>query len=641
MRVATLLAISAFWAASAAAQVTPPANLVVDGIPDIPAELVKTTSAYTEARGASFVDWKPGSNDMLISTRFGSTNQLHSLRGPGAARTQLTFQPEPIATGHWAPVKGDIILFTKDNGGDEYFQFYRMTPGSQPVLITDGKSRNTGKVWSHDGERIAYASTRRTAKDTDIYVMDPRNPKTDAMVLARTGGGWSVEDWSTDGKQLLIAEYVSINDSKLHLLDISSGKVRQVSPKAKGLVAYGGGKMLKDGSIIAVSDRDSEWRRLVRIDPKSGAETPLIKDQKWDVEEYDIDPSQRTLVYALNEDSFSKLYALDLTTGAVAPLPDLPNPGIAGGIKFHPQGGRIAFTLLSAKTPGDIYTLTLGTARYVRWTESEVGPLDTATFRDPELMRWKSFDGREISGIIYRPDPAKFTGPRPVIIDIHGGPEGQSRPGFQSRKNYLINEFGITLIYPNVRGSEGYGKTYLLLDNGMKREDSVKDIGTLIDALAKDAAVDKARIGVTGGSYGGYMTLASMTFYSDKLRAGLEVVGISNFVTFLKNTNPYRVDLRRVEYGDERDPKMAAFLQRISPLTNVSKIKIPLMVVTGANDPRVPASEADQIVKAVRDQGGAAWHLLGKDEGHGFKKKANIDYQFWASLLFWQEHLLK
>jgi dipeptidyl aminopeptidase/acylaminoacyl peptidase len=620
---------------------TPPPNLVVDGVPAISADIVKAGGAYTEARGANFADWRPGSNDMLITTRFGSTVQLHSLRGPGAARTQISFQSEPVPSGSWAPVKGDIILFAKDNGGDEYFQYYRMMPGAQPVMITDGKSRNQGAAWSRDGEKIAYTSTRRTSKDTDIYIMNPRDAKSDRMVLARSGGGWSVEDWSDDGKSLLIAEYVSINDSKFYLLDIATGKVQQVTENSKNLIAYGAGRLLKNKAIIAVSDRDSEWRRLVRIDPKSGAETPLIKDQKWDVEDFDLDPTESAIVFALNEDGYSKLYMHDLASGTTVALPALPNPGVIVGLKFHPQGGRIAFTLNSAKTPGDIYSLTLGTSLYVRWTESEVGPLDVASFRDPELMRWKSFDGREISAIVYRPDPKKFPGARPAIINIHGGPEGQSRPGFQSRSNYLINELGLTIIYPNVRGSEGYGKSYLKLDNGMKREDSVSDIGALITALGSDVQIDAARLGITGGSYGGYMTLAAMTHYSDKLKAGIEVVGISNFVTFLKNTNPYRVDLRRVEYGDERDPEMAKFLTKISPLTNVAKIKIPLMVVTGANDPRVPASEADQVVKAVREQGGSAWHVLGKDEGHGFRKKANIDYQFWASLLFWQQHLLK
>lgn len=288
-----------------------------------------------------------------------------------------------------------------------------------------------------------------------------------------------------------------------------------------------------------------------------------------------------------------------------------------------------------------MYAVNPASLAVTRWTFSEVGGLDPAAFVEPELVSIKSFDGLEISGFLYRPDAAKFSGPRPLIINIHGGPEGQSRPGFQGRNNYLLNEMGIAIFYPNVRGSEGYGKSFLKRDNGVLREDSVKDIGAFIGALAKDARLDAGRFAITGGSYGGYMTLAGMTFYADRLKAGIEIVGISNFVTFLKNTNPYRVDLRRVEYGDERDPKMAAFLQKISPLTNVKKITIPLMVVTGANDPRVPASEADQIVKAVRDGGGTAWHVLAKDEGHGFRKKVNQDYQFWSSVMFWQQTLLK
>ncbi len=288
-----------------------------------------------------------------------------------------------------------------------------------------------------------------------------------------------------------------------------------------------------------------------------------------------------------------------------------------------------------------MYSVNSKTLAVTRWTTSEVGGLATSNFVEPELVTMKSFDGLDVSGFLYRPSPAKFSGPRPLLINIHGGPEGQSRPGFQGRNNYLLNELGIAIFYPNVRGSEGYGKTFLKLDNGYKREDTVKDIGAMLDVLAKDVRLDKSRFAVTGGSYGGYMTLATMTFYPDKLRAGLEIVGISNFVTFLKNTNPYRVDLRRVEYGDERDPAMNVFLQKISPLTNVSKINIPLMVVTGGNDPRVPASEADQVVKAVRAQGGQAWHVLAKDEGHGFRKKTNQDYQFWASVTFWQHTLLK
>ncbi len=616
-----------------------PANIVADGVPIIPADIITATSRYTEARSASFSTWGPD-NSMIVSTRFGATSQLHNVNAPGAARTQLTFAVEPIAGAAWAPKSRDILVYVKDTGGDEYFQFYALDKNGASTLLTDGKSRNSFGTWSKDGALVGYASTRRTSKDTDIYVMDPRDAKTDKLVLERSGGGWNADDFSADKKTLLIGEYISINHSNLHLLDIASGKLTQITKQAKETISYGGGKILKDGRILTTSDKGSEWRRLVILDPKTGAETPLIANQKWDVETFDLSPDEKSVVLVQNEDGFAALRILTLASGAITDV-KLPQQGTVGGVDFNDDGSSFAFTLGGSSSPGDVYVAKADGSNITRWTTSEVGPLNAAQFVEPKLMRWTSFDKREISAVVYRPDPAKFPGPRPVIINIHGGPEGQSRPGFQGRNNYLINELGITIVYPNVRGSEGYGKTFLKLDNGFKREDSVRDIGTLIDTLKTDASVDTKRIAVTGGSYGGYMTLAAMTFYPDKLRAGIEIVGISNFVTFLKNTNPYRVDLRRVEYGDEREPKMNAFLQKISPLTNVSKINIPLMVVTGANDPRVPASEADQVIAAVRSQGGAAWHVLAKDEGHGFRKKANQDYQFWASVLFWQNNLLK
>ena len=276
-----------------------------------------------------------------------------------------------------------------------------------------------------------------------------------------------------------------------------------------------------------------------------------------------------------------------------------------------------------------------------RWTYSETGGLDPNANVEPERIEVRSFDGLAVSGFLYRPDAKKFPGPRPLIVNIHGGPESQSRPGFLGRNNYLINELGIAIFYPNVRGSTGYGKTFVGLDNGpFKREDSVRDIGAFLDQLQRDPALDANRFAVTGGSYGGYMCYATSIFYGPRLKGALCVVAISSFVTFLENTQGYRRDLRRVEYGDERDAKQRAKLTAISPLTSADRIRVPLMIVTGANDPRVPASEADQIIAAVRARGGTAWHLLGKDEGHGFARKANQDYQFWTSLMFWQRTLL-
>jgi dipeptidyl aminopeptidase/acylaminoacyl peptidase len=239
---------------------------------------------------------------------------------------------------------------------------------------------------------------------------------------------------------------------------------------------------------------------------------------------------------------------------------------------------------------------------------------------------------------VTKPGP-RFKPPYPVLISIHGGPEGQARPFLSA--SYVTNEMGVASVQPNVRGSSGYGKTYLKLDNAMLREDSVKDIGALLDWIAQQPDLDAKRVAVTGGSYGGYMSLATMTHYSDRLKCGIDVVGISNWVTFLKNTQGYRQDLRRVEYGDERDPKMRDFLETISPLNNAAKIKVPVLVVQGKNDPRVPVTESEQMVKKIRDGGGTVWYVMATDEGHGFQKKQNRDYEQWARIVFLQQFLLK
>jgi len=264
----------------------------------------------------------------------------------------------------------------------------------------------------------------------------------------------------------------------------------------------------------------------------------------------------------------------------------------------------------------------------------------TDSFPEAELVRWKSFDGKMISGFLYKP-PAKFTGKRPVLVVIHGGPEGQSQPTFLGRSNYYLNELGIALIYPNVRGSTGYGKTFSLLDNGFKRADTYKDIDALFDWIATRPELDTDHIAATGGSYGGHMTLAVATFYSDRIRCSVDIVGPSNLVTLLEHTEAYRRDLRRLEYGDERDPKMRTYLQRISTMNNLEKIKKPMFVIAGRNDPRVPVSESQQIFDALKKQGTPAWFLMAKDEGHGFRKKPNQDYQFYATVQFLQEYLLK
>ena len=612
-----------------------PAALIADGIPPIPDEIVSATRPYMEFRTAGFSGWNTVDKSMLITTRFGNTAQLHTVSGPMMARTQISFEVEPVR-GTWSP-RGDVLIAIKDRGGDEFFQLYRLNEGKL-TLLTDGKSRNQFGAWSKDGQLIGYTSTRRNGSDNDLYVMNPRDPKSDRRVAEVQGGGWYFSDFSPDGRSAVVANYISITDTDLYLLDVASGKLSAIGDVGK-TIAYGGALFAPDGTLWVTSDEGSEFLRLGIIDPASGKFTAISPDKRWDVKDFDIAKDGSFIAYTINEAGVTRLKLLDPKTRAVRTVAGLP-AGTASGLEIAPWG-TIGLTLSSARSAADAYAIDPASLAVTRWTKSETGGLDPEKNAEPAFVEIKSFDGETVSGFLYRPDAAKFPGKRPLIIDIHGGPEAQSTTRFLGRTNYLVNELGIAIFYPNVRGSSGFGKRFVNLDNGpFKREDSVKDIGAFLDLLTRDAAIDASRMAVTGGSYGGYMCYAVAIRYGERLKGANCVVAISNFVTFLENTQDYRRDLRRVEYGDERDPQQRKKLLEISPLTHVDKLRVPLMVVTGGNDPRVPASEAEQIIKAVRSHGRTAWSLLGTDEGHGFARKANQDYQFWVSVMFWKQTLL-
>jgi dipeptidyl aminopeptidase/acylaminoacyl peptidase len=618
-----------------------PDNLVAEGIPTVPAELKRDVGRYLEFRSAAFSSWHPIKREMLITTRFADAPQLHLVKMPGGARKQLTFSAEPVGSGSFHPKTGEFLIFSQDTGGGEFYQLYRYDLAEGKItLLTDGKSRNTGARWSISGQWLAYSSTRRNGKDNDIYVISPADPRTDRLLLEVSGGGWEVVDWSPDDSRIILGEYISINESYLYLADARTGAKELLTAKGAEKVAYSQAQFARDGkSILVTTDNGSEFRRLVRIDLATKKETVLTGHIPWDIDDFALSHDGKTIAFTANEDGVGVLHLLNVKTGKELRAPKLPLGAVAN-LDWHKNNRDLAFNLNSARSPIDVYSLDLKTGKVERWTESETGGLDPAHFVEPQLVKLKSFDGVPISAFVYLPDRAKFPGKRPVLINIHGGPESQSRPGFQARNNYFLNEMGVVIVYPNVRGSSGYGKMYLTLDNGFKREDTVRDIGTIIDWIKRDPDLDADRIAVIGGSYGGYMSLACMTHYSDQLRAGIDVVGISNFITFLENTQDYRRDLRRVEYGDERDPAMRQFLERISPVTNVRKIKKPLFVVQGKNDPRVPVTESEQMVKAIRDNGGLVWYLMAKDEGHGFAKKKNADFQFLATIMFLREQLM-
>jgi dipeptidyl aminopeptidase/acylaminoacyl peptidase len=655
--VSLLLAPLSFAAEPPAKTLTPGDNLVIDGIPPIPMELVEQIGRYTESRSGVFQDWHPAKAEMLITTRFGDTNQVHRVAMPGGARTQLTFFPDRIDGASFEPTKGDYFIFTKGVGGNEFNQNYRYDFATgDGTLLTDGKSRNSGPTWSNKGDRVAYTSTRRNGADTDIYVESPLDPKTDRMLAEVKGGGWDVQDWSPDDKQLLVLEEISINESYLWLFNSETGEKKELTLRpAEGAekVSYSRAQFAKDGKgIFVATDRESEFQRLAYVDLANGKHTYLLPDIKWDMDDWDLSDDGKQIAYTLNENGVSTLHVVDLAmkNGAMTPSglrepvfnPPLKNIVMAG-VRWHRHSdtGLLAFNVTGARQPFDAYSWDTRKNTTARWTESETGGIPASRFSEPELVRWKTFDGKEITGFLYLPDVKKFSGPRPVIVNIHGGPEAQYRPTYLGRNNYFINELGCAMLFPNVRGSAGYGKTFVKLDNGFKREDSYKDISALLDWTKTRGELDANRIMVTGGSYGGFMTLAVACNYADRISCAVDVVGPSNFVTFLKNTESYRRDLRRVEYGDERDPKMAEFLEKIAPLNNAQRITKPLFVVQGANDPRVPKTEAGQIVDTLKKQGTPVWYLLANDEGHGFAKKKNADYQFYSTVQFMREHLLK
>lgn len=614
---------------AAAARITK-GNLVIEGVPEAPAALKERLTRYENVRGHGFQDWT-GEGGILISTRFADVSQIHEVRFPGGARRQLTFYTETVGSADVSPA-GGAFLFAKDRGGDEYFQSYRFHLGTGDITqYSEPGSRNGSALWSDDGSFVAWARTSAGDPNNDVLIANPADPASRRVILEGDGAIGPV-DWSADGKTLLLQRYVSVAKSHIYNLDVASGTLTEIN--AGDDVAYSSAALLPDGSVLTATDKGSEFQNLVRI-AQDGTVTNYTSNLGWDASDWALSPDEKTAAFTLNENGLGTIRLLDVASGQVRAGPTLP-VGIASGLVFSPSGAQIGFTFNGATSPADAWSFDIATLNLTRWTEAETGGLNTANFIAPGMMTYKNAEGMDIPAFIYTPEGP---GPHPVIISIHGGPESQSRPGFSSTYQYWAKELGLAVVVPNVRGSSGYGKTYVSLDNGLNRKKSVEDIGALLDWIATQPQLDASKVVVHGGSYGGYMVLASMIDYGDRLAAGVNIVGISDFKTFLENTEGYRVDLRRVEYGDERVPEVAAFFDAISPLKNASEITKPLFTIQGFNDPRVPYTEAEQILAAVKANGVMAWFMMAMDEGHGFRRKSNREAQREAETLFLQEVL--
>ena len=646
----------------------PPAITTTE-VPVVPPATWERLRQYQNLRAAAFRGWSPDGKGMLVQTQFGNTAQLHLVYEPGGRREQITFFDEP-ADGFIVPKDPDgNLLVTMSRGGSENNQIYYLEKASgKTTLLTDGKSRNSLGPVLADGSRMILANNSRNGRDTDLYISDIGDPRSSKMILQTKGEFWIPFDWSPDRFTLLINRYVSINETYPALLDIVTGKKRAIPIPEGKRTSYRAMAFSRDGKyIFASSDSRSEFQQLARIDVKTMRYSWIVADSSgeeifWDISNIVVDRNSDLIAFTVNENGASALYIMaDIEKGTTRTLfptgdsyvlqPDVPVRvdlpiGTIGGMEFSPDSKQLGFTFSRANGPSDAFSLDLQSGKLNQWTISEVGGLDTKRFVSPTQIAYPTFDNfpgsqdpRLVPAYYFKPQNASKEKPVPVVINIHGGPESQYRPRFSSFDQFLLNELGFAVIHPNVRGSAGYGKTYLQLDNAEKREDSVKDIGALLDWIKKQPELDASQVAVVGGSYGGYMSLASLTNYSDRIKAGIDYVGIASFTTFLKNTKAYRRDLRRPEYGDERDPKMLAVFDKINPTSNAHKIKSALLVVHGMNDPRVPFSEAQQIVKKVRVNGKKVWTVYASNEGHGFRKKANRNYLTAVMVMFFSKHL--
>ena len=589
------------------------------------------------------------------------TAQVWTVDEPHGWPTQQTFYDEPVSFASFSPERAELV-FGMDQGGNERMQLYRLgTDGELLELTARPEAKHRWGGWSHDGERFAFASNRRDESVFDVYVQD-RDSQTADLIFE--GDGWySVGPWSPENDALVLHRSHSSFDHDVSVFDLSSGERRLLTPDTSN-VRYRSVQWGPDGEwLYHVTDETANTLYLARMHAETGRLETVREGGEWNVGGVALHESG-LLVYSRNVDGYTDLTVAELDDdGRLRELPTPAVPGsVAGGVSFGPDGDRFSLTSTGRRlnanvsvvdvtelrdaAPGDTtveadtVTGDETTQRHdreavVRWTDAATAGIPRERFVQPELVRYETFDGRKIPAFLSLPVDTPEGGV-PVIVDIHGGPESQRRPSFSGLSQYFLSR-GYAMFEPNVRGSTGYGRPYTHLDDVEKRMDSVRDIGAALDWLETHDAVDPDRIVAKGGSYGGFMVLASLTEFPDRWAAGVDSVGIANFVTFLENTGAWRRELREAEYGSLESDR--EFLESISPINNVDRIKTPLFVLHGANDPRVPVGEAEQIATEAREQGVPVELLVFEDEGHGIAKLDNKITAYTQVVAFLDDHV--
>jgi dipeptidyl aminopeptidase/acylaminoacyl peptidase len=582
---------------------------------------------YLKIRGAHAPTWSPDGRGIAFLTDITGVPQVWEVPAGGGWPDQLTFHEERVSGVEYSPVDKSL-MFGMDSGGDEKAQIYLLEGGTEHDLTHAPEAIHYPGGFSPDGYRIAYTATRRNGTDFDVYVQRLDTPDGEPEMLWEVPGYHTIADWGHDGTYLIVSHHSSNLDNDLYSLDLESGEARLLTPQA-GEARFQGVQVSPDGTCLFVAtDRDGDFMRLARIYLQTLELEYLTPDDR-DVEELELSPDGRYLVVSRNVDGYSQVMLFS-GRGRRMPDPEIPS-GIAEGFAFSPDSRRVAFAFTAPDRNPDVWVLDLQASEggLRRLTRSATAGIPSSTFRRPEVVSYEASDGLRIPGLLYEPDGENA----PVIVNVHGGPEGQSRPGFGAVTQYLLQR-GYAVFLPNVRGSTGYGKNYTHLDDVRLRMDSVRD---LADAAGWLRERGHDGIAVMGGSYGGFMVLSALTEYPELWSAGVDIVGIANFVTFLENTGSYRRALREPEYGSlERDRE---FLESISPIHKAEKIAAPLMVIHGKNDPRVPVGEAEQIVDRVRAGGSEVEYLLYEDEGHGLAKLKNRLEAYPRIADFLDEHL--
>jgi dipeptidyl aminopeptidase/acylaminoacyl peptidase len=609
------------------------------GVPVLPASLEATVNRYRFLQSAHLEGWLAATRQVLYLTTTAGTQQAFVGRDPGVPGWQLTDTGSPVGWVYSHPRLERVIIAEDADGNEKHrLTLFDLSSGLRHPF-TNGNWENNSVLWSRSGQLVALTSNSRNGKDGDLYVVDPMRPGTGRKLKDATGT-MLAQSWSPDNRRLAAVEHSpDSRETRVQLVEVATGHTETLPQPPGTQVKRLNVRWSPDGhSLYWLTDRDSEFLYLAKFDLATATETRVTEKIRWGIDLFSLSDDGSAAVLIVNEDGRSRLLVIDPRTGRELPAPRIAE-GIISSAMFQRGTLEFAFEWSCAQSPPGVYACDLATGRTTEWIRPD--PVDPVASAQPShvLFRYPSFDGRLIPAYVRRPDP-KFRGPRPVLVLIHGGPAAHYSPGFSLLENYLLGELGLVLVMPNIRGSTGYGNNFERLDNGRLRPDAVRDLGALLDWISTQPDWDASRVAVSGGSHGGYLALAMMAEFGDRLRAGIDIAGFSDFETSLKDERPSAIDYWRAEYGDERDPETRKFMRSISPLTHADRIKKPLLVVHAKNDPRVKIDEADQIVSAVQRNGTLVWYVWFDADGHNLGQRVHAEYELETQIVFLKTFLL-